>query len=102
MQIDEATLYRYIGRQLKQQRQRRNWTQQQLADAMDMLRTSIANIETGRQKTPLHILYRLCLVLNLEVSVLLPRVAEVTRVEVDHSQSQAPLATEFLKQLLDE
>ncbi len=102
MQIDETALHRHIGEQLKWQRQRRGFTQQQLADAVHMLRTSIANIETGRQKATLYILYKLCLVLDVEVKILLPNVSDVVQVEASHLHDEAPRATEFLKQLSDE
>lgn len=108
MQINEALLYRRIGERLKHQRMQHNMTQGQLAMALGMLRTSVANIETGRQKVSLHMLYKLCSELEIEVSTILPIAVEVIEptvvaVDVDGRQGQAPPKTaEFLRQLIEE
>jgi transcriptional regulator with XRE-family HTH domain len=108
VKINEKVLYSYIGNRIKQERLRSNMTQGRLADATGMLRTSIANIETGRQKTTLHVLYKLCSVLQIEATTLLPLTAEVVHtdmIEVDVHGRQGegpPIAAEFLKQLMEE
>jgi DNA-binding XRE family transcriptional regulator len=82
-------------------------TQADLGREADVLRSSVANIESGRQKPPLHVLYRLCAELNLEVSdVLLPVSEIVTEVQiVDHSVGSdklPPRAAEYLKSVREE
>lgn len=52
-------------------------TQVDLAERLGLERTSIANIEGGVQRTPLHILYKLCQVLGIDTDQLLPRLEEV-------------------------
>lgn len=73
--LDERQLYSLIGVRIKELRGQRR--QEQLAAAIGMLRTSVANIESGRQKTPLHVLYRVCAFLDVEPAVLLPSLTEV-------------------------
>lgn len=100
MEISEVSLYHQLGERVKQQRKQRSLTQSQLATATGMLRTTIANIEGGRQKASLHVLYTLSIALGVDVCTLLPRVAEI--VHADEEETQAPIATEFLKQLMEE
>ena len=45
MQVDETLLYNLIGTNIKQHRRKADMTQEQLADAVGVLRTSITNIE---------------------------------------------------------
>ena len=47
-------------------------TQAQLADAVRMTRSSIANLEAGRQRIPLHVLVWIAEVLAVEPATLLP------------------------------
>ncbi len=78
MQIDEGTLYKHIGGRLRVRRQELALTQKQLAERLGLERTSIANIESGLQKPPLHLLYRYCQTLGLEVAAVLPPLRDVT------------------------
>ena len=50
----------------------RDFTQQALADKVSLTRTSITNIERGRQHIQLHTLYSLAKALEVEVVDLLP------------------------------
>ncbi len=86
MDIDERILYRALGQQLKLRRRGLGLTQQQLAVWLKIERTSIANIESGRQKAPLHTLYRLCLALDLDIAALLPPIASVTARRVGETE----------------
>lgn len=106
MQINEAVLYNLIGEGVKQQRIRVGMTQVQLANAVGVLRTSIANIEAGRQKLPLHLLYKLCMELGVEVADILPKntvISQPITINTDGAPKEVPpKAAEFLKQLLGE
>lgn len=55
-------------------------TQDQLAKAVGLTRTSVVNIEKGRQKVPLDTLYEMARVLGTTVHELLP-VAAAPRVQ---------------------
>ena len=74
---DTTKLYRFVGEQIKRRRKELGMTQADLADAIGQLRTSVANIEAGRQKTPLHVLYDISAALDISLKMLLPEDAEV-------------------------
>jgi DNA-binding XRE family transcriptional regulator len=106
MQVNEAVLYNLIGERLRQQRIQVDMTQTQLAEAVGVLRTSIANIEAGRQKPPLHLLYKLCMELGVEVADILPRntvIFQPTIVTIEGTPKEDfPKTAELLKELLEE
>ena len=108
IRVDEAVLYGAIGAAIRKKRAEVGMTQAQLADAAAVLRTSIANIESGRQKAPLHVLYRICAVLELDITAILPAVAAVARPDpvvaeaADAFEHALPKAASLLRRLLDE
>lgn len=108
MDVDEALLYRIIGERLKQLRLEAHVTQAQLAEVVGVLRTSVTNIEAGRQKPPLHLLYRMCVAFDVEVSSILPlnkEVAEASAMPFDiytSSDELPPRLVEALKSLGEE
>lgn len=77
MNIDHQALYRHIGAAVRQRREALAMTQTQLATAAGVLRTSIVNLEAGRQRVPLHTLYAICAVLGLELAEVLPRMHDI-------------------------
>lgn len=77
MKADGDSLYRLIGTRLKECRGKSNLTQEQLASRVGFERTSITNIEKGRQRLSLHALYEICFVLQIEVGSILPPWNEV-------------------------
>lgn len=70
--MEELKLYQIIGKRIKETRQNRGYTQQELADLIHLTRSSIANIEIGRQKLPIHVLYAIAEQLKIEPFNLLP------------------------------
>lgn len=78
----EDLLYREVGRLIRQARKGAGLTQDELADKVQMARTSITNIEYGQQKVQLHTLYALAEVLNIAVKDLLPT-SQITRPKND-------------------
>lgn len=70
-------LYETIGNRISELRKFKGDNQQQLADKINLGRSSIANIEAGRQQVSLHILYRICQIYDTEIHSLLPRVSEI-------------------------
>lgn len=67
-------LYKEFGRGLKAARRdgKPKLTQQQLADRVGLSRTSITNIESGRQQVALHQVYLLASALGRQPAELLP------------------------------
>ena len=105
MAIDESQLYRTIGANLRRQRLAAGLTQDALANRVGVLRTSITNIEKGRQKAPVHLLYGLCEALEADIASVLPDSARIRRpsfvsVEVEGEVSMMPPRTaELVRQL---
>jgi transcriptional regulator with XRE-family HTH domain len=77
MQIQEDRLYLHVGERLKRRREEKRITQAMLSQRSGVDRSSIANIEGGRQRPSLHVLYKLCAALEIEVSAILPSNVEV-------------------------
>jgi len=72
---DHKAFYEEVGRRIRDARKRRNpkLTQQGLAELVSLTRTSITNVERGRQKFLLHTLADLAKALQVEPASLLPR-----------------------------
>lgn len=61
-----------FGKKLAEERKRSNITQVELGDRIGVVRTTIANIEAGRQSVSLPLLYRIALALKCDMNSLLP------------------------------
>jgi transcriptional regulator with XRE-family HTH domain len=77
--LDSEQLYIGIGAQIKRVRESAGMTQEDLAEILNLKRTSITNIERGNQRPTLDTLYRLCEQFGLEITDILPSVVEATR-----------------------
>jgi transcriptional regulator with XRE-family HTH domain len=71
MKIDG--IYEEFGRRLRSARKAANLTQEDLAERVGLSRTSITNIERGRQHVPLHMLFSLATAVGVEPAELLPQ-----------------------------
>jgi transcriptional regulator with XRE-family HTH domain len=71
---EEIVFYQRFGRLLARARARakEQFSQQGLAVALGLSRTSVTNIERGRQPVQLHTLYKIARVLGVELTSLLP------------------------------
>lgn len=69
----EDLLYKKIGKVLRDKRNKLDLTQEQLAFRAAMNRTSITNIEKGTQKAPLHVIYQLSEILDIDIFEVLPK-----------------------------
>ena len=105
MEVNEELLYRAIGESIRRRREEMHMTQSRLGAEAGVLRTSVTNIEAGRQRPPLHLLFKICAALGVETSTIVPSNAEVTRpnavpVEVDGEvRLMPPKAAEALERL---
>lgn len=108
MYINEIELHRNIGQTLRERRKQIGMTQTELANKVDVLRTSITNIEAGRQRAPLHLLYNICINLGIEARDILPTNVEALQsglVEVEvggRKKSVPPKAARLFNELLAE
>lgn len=78
---DEAikALYVEIGDRVRRARKHRGWSQLDLARAVDLTRSSIANLEAGRQRPPVHIALLVAQALDVPVDELLPSGPDLDR-----------------------
>jgi transcriptional regulator with XRE-family HTH domain len=66
-------IYQEFGRRLRDARTGRELSQAYVADYVGLSRTSITNIERGRQRIPLHLAYVLAEAVRAEPGELLPK-----------------------------
>jgi transcriptional regulator with XRE-family HTH domain len=65
--------YREFGVRLAAERKNKGLTQEQFAKLADLSRTSITNIECGRQRVQLHQIYDFANILRVDVQSILPK-----------------------------
>ena len=66
------SLYIEFGRLLREMRIGKKLTQLEVAEKVGLSRTSITNIELGRQQMPLHMLYLIANAVGVDPQILLP------------------------------
>jgi len=69
----QIALYRKLGENIRKCRTQRKLSQDELAKLVGLNRTSMTNIEKGRQHPPLHTLCEIVEHLKVDISELLPR-----------------------------
>ena len=76
MASDIEPFYRELGRKVREIRDRRGMTQEELGQLLNpqVTRASIANVENGTQRVLVHTLSQLATRLDVSVDELLPRV----------------------------
>ena len=72
-----GVLYWEVGAAIRRARVDKGLSQQELADLAELQRTSIVNIEGGRQRLPLTTLYDIADALGVQAVALLPRNEDV-------------------------
>ncbi|BAY08196.1 helix-turn-helix domain-containing protein [Calothrix sp. NIES-2098] len=77
--MDLDILYRLIGERIRCARERAGLSQAKLADKLHMSRTSVVNVEAGRQRLPLHVLWRIAEEVGTEAALLIPQQSEYHR-----------------------
>ena len=85
-------LRRAFGRNLYNARDKKGLTQEKLAQLANLKRTSVTNIEKGRQSISLPALYDLARALDMEVHDLLPTNRQL--LDVASSEARIPSATD--------
>jgi transcriptional regulator with XRE-family HTH domain len=76
--MTDDPFYQEFGKLLRrarapQQNQRPRITQEQLAESLGLSRSSIANIEKGRQPVQLHLVVKMAAILGVEIVDLIPK-----------------------------
>lgn len=85
--MTEENFYKILGQKLIQHRQEKKLTQLQLAKAANFNRSSISNIEQGRQKILLYTLYEFANTLGTTVSNLLPNEKDFAKAVEESSEA---------------
>ena len=80
---DHQFFYEEVGRRIRRVRKQRKLTQLGLGELVSLTRTSITNIEKGRQKFLAHTLADIAEVLKVEPASLLPESESET--DLDHA-----------------
>jgi transcriptional regulator with XRE-family HTH domain len=75
--VDQTTLYALVGKRVRQAREKRGLTQKSLASLLSLTRTSVTNIERGKQKVLVHTLVELAQALHIPLVELLGEFAVV-------------------------
>ena len=78
---DLNKFYVGIGDKIKKVRTKRDYSQDDLAKFLDLTRTSVVNIEKGRQRPPIHTLFEIASFLNVPVEDLFPTVKEKQQID---------------------
>jgi DNA-binding XRE family transcriptional regulator len=92
-QEDHQAFYEEVGRRIRDARKRRTpaLTQDELSLLVGLTRTSITNVEHGRQKCLLHTLADIAAALQVEVSSLIPPHA-IAAANLDDALKNRPTA----------
>ena len=74
---DFDEVYRVLGRKVRQMREVERMSQDSLAQHLGISRASMVNIEAGRQRAPLHLLWQIAEVLHSKLIEFIPTPDEV-------------------------
>ena len=93
---DFDELYQELGRKIRQARERHSQrlSQDTLARRLGISRASVVNIEAGRQRAPLHLVWQIAELLGTDLTVLIP-----SREELLAPASQVELDRGMMKQI---
>ncbi|MGB6298877.1 MAG: helix-turn-helix domain-containing protein [Rivularia sp. (in: cyanobacteria)] len=81
--VDSQEFYLEVGNRVRQARQKIGMSQEALASLVSLTRTSVTNIEKGRQKFLVHTLMDLASALQVEPETLLPNKQDNLETELD-------------------
>jgi transcriptional regulator with XRE-family HTH domain len=84
-------LYAVVGSKIREARKRRRWNQSDLATDVGLTRSSIANVEAGRQRLLVHALLKVAVALEVPPESLLPSTDEL-RHEPHHDHDPPDLS----------
>ena len=103
MQIDRDLLYQHVRKHVKRIRTAETettLTQAQLGELLRLTRSTVANLESGAQRTSLHNVYEICAHFGLELNDLLPSVTEMVRRTSELPSANAPPSVNHVLEML--
>lgn len=93
-EAERNRLYQEMGRRVRRRRKERKLSQESLAGEVGLSRVSIVNLEKGRQRPPLHVLWEIAEVLCVDPAALIP-----TREEFHLSSEEIGVSAELAAHL---
>jgi transcriptional regulator with XRE-family HTH domain len=87
--MDESSIYAALGELVREHREGQGMSQGALGKRIGLSRASVANIESGRQRIPLHHLYRMAEALGVNAHTLLPNLDGLPSPNVERSINSA-------------
>lgn len=93
----EKLFYATFGQMLAKARRRQHVSQEMLAEELGLSRTSITNMEKGRQPVQLHTVYTIARFLSTDLKELLPSPIHAT--QPNTAQSLSVSRSEWLEQM---
>jgi transcriptional regulator with XRE-family HTH domain len=103
--VEQDAFYRELGERIRVTRRARQLPQARLAELVGLKRTSITNIERGKQKLLAHTLFDIALVLGVEPGALFPSAAPSTEGRKSEPQlpdDLSPVEREWIRSVLAE
>lgn len=98
-QTNIDNIYIEIGKKIRDVRERKHISQEDLAKKVGLTRTSITNIEKGRQKLLVHTLINIAQELSMDAKALLPSSEEpFAKVLNELSDNHKRVVEEFIKE----
>lgn len=98
--LDPKAFYAEVGMRIRQSREERTWSQEKLAQVVGLTRSSIANIECGRQRLLVHTLCSIAAALDCDLLSLLPGGEQHEAHEFTGTADDLPVAREWLQRSL--
>jgi len=98
---ENQTFYKNLGSRIKTARKRVLLTQESLAEKVSLTRTTVTNIEKGRQQLLVHTLVDIAKVLNVSVEVLIPSQQTTSINDLINVKVDSPEAQEFIRKAYD-
>lgn len=82
--INEDKVYDCLAKNILKLRERhpkteKKITQKELAEAIGIKRATLTNIELGNQRTPVHVIYRICDYFGVSLEDVMPKMLEVKK-----------------------
>jgi transcriptional regulator with XRE-family HTH domain len=88
--LDRKSFYVGVGKKVKQARENHSYTQEELAARVSLSRTSITNIEQGRQQFMVHTLMEIASALAVNPTSLLPEISTQLADTLDEKLKDLP------------
>lgn len=98
---ENQEFYRELGRCIREAREKSHLTQEALAVEVSLTRTSVTNIEKGRQQLLVHTLVQISRALNVAPESLLPESQLSTKDLDDQLKTESPQVQEWIRAVVD-